>query len=36
MVVEESHDSSPLKPPDSPPTMLDIYQHANHPLVLDV
>lgn len=41
MVLEKSHDISPLKPPDSPLTMLDIQriksleQHAPHSLMLD-
>jgi hypothetical protein len=42
MVLEESHDISPLKPPNSSLTMLDVQhvksleQHAPHPLMLDV
>lgn len=42
MVLEKSHDISPLKPPDSPLTMLDIQriksleQHAPHSLMLDI
>jgi hypothetical protein len=42
MVLEKSHDISPLKLLDSPPTMLDIQhfidleQHALHPLMIDV
>ena len=41
MVLEKSHDISPLKPPNSPLTMLDVQriksleQHAPHSLMLD-
>jgi hypothetical protein len=42
MILKESHDISPLKLPDSLPTMLDFHhvkgleQHAPHPLMLDI
>ena len=42
MILKESHNINPLKPPDSQPIMFDVQhikdleQHAPHPLMFDI